>query len=93
MNLREIHWSLYFLFWVAVIVGTGALLGAVLFPLTGWFFHTGFTPWQLVQHGGMTLHPADRGQHILGHRGVNPRHRAPQFAFGPFLEGLHAHTG
>ena len=54
MNLREIHWSLYFLFWVAVIVGTGALLGAVLFPLTGWFFHTGYTPWQLVLNGGRT---------------------------------------
>jgi hypothetical protein len=52
MNLRGIHWSLYFLFWMTVIVAAGALLGAVLFPLAGLFFSTGRTPWQLVQAGG-----------------------------------------
>jgi hypothetical protein len=52
MKLREIHWSLYFLSWVAVMVTAGALLGAVLFPLAGLFFPTGRTPWQLVENGG-----------------------------------------
>ena len=51
MKLREIHWSLYALFWVAVMVTAGALFGAVVFLLAGLFFHTGFTPWQLVQNG------------------------------------------
>ncbi|MDD2765829.1 MAG: hypothetical protein PHE83_17850 [Opitutaceae bacterium] len=51
MNLREIHWLPYFLFWVALLVAAGALLGALLFPLAGLLFRTGDTPWQLVQNG------------------------------------------
>ena len=51
MNLRGIHWLSYFLFWVAAITAAGALLGASLFPLAGLLFHTGDTPWQLVQNG------------------------------------------
>ncbi len=51
MKFREIHWSGCFLFWVAVIVAAGALLGAGLFPLAGLWFRTGLTPAQLVQNG------------------------------------------
>jgi len=51
MSLRDIHWSLYFLFWLAAIVAAGALLGALLFPLAGLCFRTGLTPAQLVRNG------------------------------------------
>jgi hypothetical protein len=51
MNRREIHWSLYFLFWTAVIGAAGAGLGAVLFPLAGSLFQTGHTAAQLATMG------------------------------------------
>ncbi|HUL54973.1 MAG TPA: hypothetical protein VLT83_16345 [Opitutaceae bacterium] len=52
MNLRELHWALYFLFWTAAMVAAGALAGAALFLLAGLVFSTGHTPWQLVYAGG-----------------------------------------
>ena len=51
MTLRRLHWSLYFLFWTAVIAAAGALLGAALFLVAGLAFSTGHTPGQLVQSG------------------------------------------
>ncbi len=51
MNLRDIHWSLYFLFWTATLTAAGAGLGAVLFPLAGWLFHRGTPAGQLAQQG------------------------------------------
>ncbi len=54
MILRDVHWSLYFLFWTAAIVAAGAVLGAALFLLAGLCFHTGHTAAQLVQHGVRT---------------------------------------
>ena len=47
MTLRRLHWSLYFLFWTAVIAAAGALLGAALFLVAGLAFSTGHTPGQL----------------------------------------------
>lgn len=35
MNPRNSHWSVYFLCWLLGIVGGGALIGAVGFPLLG----------------------------------------------------------
>ncbi|HUJ44439.1 MAG TPA: hypothetical protein VLW52_12625 [Opitutaceae bacterium] len=52
MNVRGLHWSLYFLLWTAILVAAGALLGATLFLVAGLIFSTGHTPWQLVQAGG-----------------------------------------
>ncbi len=54
MSGRDVHWSLYFLFWLAAIVAAGALLGAVLFPLVGLCLHTGLTAGQLVRNGVRT---------------------------------------
>jgi hypothetical protein len=51
MNLRDIHWSLYFLFWTATLTAAGAGLGAGLFPLAGWLFHLGTSAGQLAQQG------------------------------------------
>ena len=51
MNLRQIHWSLYFLSWTAVIGAAGAALGAGLFPLAGCLFDTGRTTAQLAATG------------------------------------------
>lgn len=51
MNRRGVHWSLYFLFWTAVIAGAGAGLGAALFPLAGSLFSTGRTAGQLAATG------------------------------------------
>lgn len=38
MNLRNSHWAVYFLCWLLAIVGGGALIGAIIFPLFGPFF-------------------------------------------------------
>jgi hypothetical protein len=54
MSLRELHWSLYFLFWAAAIVAAGTLLGAVVFPFAGLLFPTGHGFWQLVETGAGT---------------------------------------
>ncbi len=51
MNLGRIHWSLYFLFWVALIGTAGAVLGATLFPLAGWLFHLGRPAGRLALEG------------------------------------------
>ena len=51
MNLGRLHWSLYFLFWVAAIGAAGAALGALLFPVVGWLFRVGPSLGQLARHG------------------------------------------
>jgi len=38
MNLRNSHWAVYFLCWLLGIVGCGALIGAISFPLLGPLF-------------------------------------------------------
>jgi hypothetical protein len=55
MSPGRIHWSLYFLFWVAVIVVTGAVLGAVSFPLAGWVLRLKQPAGQLARQGASTL--------------------------------------
>jgi hypothetical protein len=55
MNLRDVHWSLYFLGWTAAITAAGALLGAVVIPLAGLVFATGKTAAQLAVAGARDL--------------------------------------
>ncbi len=45
------RWPLYFLKWTVGITLTGAVFGAVVFPLFGLVFNTGYTPAQLVMNG------------------------------------------
>jgi len=54
MSLRDVHWSLYFLFWLAAIVAAGAVVGAAVFPLVGLCFRSGYTAGQLVANGVRT---------------------------------------
>ena len=54
MNLRDIHWSLYFLFRTATLTAAGAGPGAVLFPPAGWLLHPGTPTGQLPQQGART---------------------------------------
>ena len=51
MKLRDTHWSVYFLLWVTGIIALGAALGAVIFPLVGRIFETGYTAPQLARNG------------------------------------------
>ncbi len=51
MILRDVHWSLYFLFWTAAIIAAGAAFGAVLFALAGLLFATGHTAGELARNG------------------------------------------
>ncbi len=51
MTLRGVAWAGYFLFWMAAIVAGGAALGAVVFPLAGLGFRTGYTAAELVRNG------------------------------------------
>jgi hypothetical protein len=51
MILKNLHWSLYFLLVVTVIVAAGAGLGAVTFPLAGLIFDTGLTGTELARNG------------------------------------------
>lgn len=44
MNLRNSHWAVYFLCWLLAIVGGGALIGAISFPLLGPLFGSDRTP-------------------------------------------------
>jgi len=55
MTLRELHWSLYFLVWTTGIIALGAVLGALLFPLTGLVFETEKSAAQLAVFGARTL--------------------------------------
>lgn len=43
MNLKQSHWTVYLVFWLFVIVGVGALIGAISFPLLGPFFGSDLT--------------------------------------------------
>lgn len=44
MNLRHSHWAIYFLCWLLAIIGGGALIGAIVFPLLGPLFGSNRTP-------------------------------------------------
>lgn len=55
MRLRDCHWSLYFTFWLCVIVVGGAAAGAVTFPLVG-----------LALEGHYWLEDAKSGIHHAG---------------------------
>jgi hypothetical protein len=54
MILARAHWSLYFLFWVALIVAAGAVLGAALFPLGGWLLGLAQPAGRLAMQGAST---------------------------------------
>ncbi|WP_221030060.1 hypothetical protein [Actomonas aquatica] len=49
------RWPFYFLKWMLGITLAGAVLGAIIFPLVGLIFETGYTPSQLVMNGVKTL--------------------------------------
>jgi O-antigen ligase len=55
MTLRELHWSLIFLVWTGGIIGLGAVLGALLFPLAGLIFQTDKSGVPLAVFGARTL--------------------------------------
>jgi hypothetical protein len=55
MTLRRMHWTLYFLTWVAGLTGAGALVGAISFPLLGLVFDWKFTSVQLAINGARNL--------------------------------------
>ena len=45
------RWPLYFFKWTIGITLTGAVLGAIVFPLVGVFIDTGRTPLELMING------------------------------------------
>jgi hypothetical protein len=45
------RWPLYFIKWTVGITATGALLGAIVFPLVGLVFDTGRTTSELAWNG------------------------------------------
>lgn len=55
MNLRNSHWAVYFLCWLLAIVGGGALIGAISFPLFGPLLGSGHTPVEHALAGGRHL--------------------------------------
>lgn len=45
------RWPLYFLQWTLGITLLGAIMGAVVFPVVGVIWETGYTPLQLALNG------------------------------------------
>ncbi|MBK9992353.1 MAG: hypothetical protein IPP19_16940 [Verrucomicrobia bacterium] len=44
MKLQQSHWAVYFLFWLLTIVGGGALVGLITFPIFAPVFGSTGTP-------------------------------------------------
>ncbi len=55
MKLQQSHWSVYFLFWLLAIVGGGALIGAIGFPLLGPVFGSTLSPLEHATTGARHL--------------------------------------
>ena len=55
MTLRDSHWSLYFICWVAAISAVGAALGGLSFPLLGLLLGWDFSLSELCLNGMRNL--------------------------------------
>ena len=55
MNLQQSHWTVYFLFWLFAVIGGGALIGAISFPLVGPVFGSTLPPLEHALTGARHL--------------------------------------
>ncbi|MFT3870029.1 MAG: hypothetical protein QM715_16400 [Nibricoccus sp.] len=55
MKLRDSHWAVYFIVWLLAVVGGGALVGAVSFPLLGPLFGSDHSVFSHVVAGARHL--------------------------------------
>lgn len=55
MNLQQSHWAVYFIFWLLAIIGGGALIGAISFPLLGPAFGSTRSPLEHALTGARHL--------------------------------------
>jgi len=55
MNLRRSGTAVYFIFWFILVVFTGAIVGAISFPLLGPLFGSTLTPFEHAIAGARHL--------------------------------------